>query len=245
MNQIPGDKIYRKGIVHSVALTVTLLFIYLWANKQHRTLFIIFASYPPRFLFGEGRREHAARATRAGEGSQKCGCDWRFFPVAVRNRRRKTKGVEVALLNNFIYAGAHTLLLRGAALIQHILYQVSRGALGVGAFVVVYKVLRALFRQGGSQLNGLQAFVAGGAASFITLYYHPSTTNEILLYCLKLLLESVPQELTDKGLLKPPPYLYSLINLITIGLFFFYYETREKYLKPMATKGIKGLLGDN
>ena len=97
MNQIPGDKIYRKGIVHSVALTVTLLFIYLWANKQHRTLFIIFASYPPRFLFGEGRREHAARATRAGEGSQKCGCDWRSFPVAVRNRRRKTKGVEVAL----------------------------------------------------------------------------------------------------------------------------------------------------
>lgn len=101
------------------------------------------------------------------------------------------------------------------------------------------------FLRGGDKKDALSAFFAGGAASFVTLYYDPSTCAEIMLYSLKLLFESIPKEALDKGVIKPSPFLFSLINFIALGLLFAYYETRDVYLKPPVVRGLRRLLADN
>ena len=67
MNQIPEDKIYRKGIVHSVAITViTLLFIYLWGKQG--TLFLLFPRPTRRHVFCCYRRRRKRACSKSYKG---------------------------------------------------------------------------------------------------------------------------------------------------------------------------------
>eukprot|EP01087_Luapelamoeba_hula_P007251 TRINITY_DN1763_c0_g1_i2.p1 TRINITY_DN1763_c0_g1~~TRINITY_DN1763_c0_g1_i2.p1 ORF type:complete len:178 (+),score=41.41 TRINITY_DN1763_c0_g1_i2:62-595(+) len=147
--------------------------------------------------------------------------------------------------------GAKAQNLHGQAMLQYVARQVFNGAKGVGLFVFVYKLTRYLLRvvrQGyypkGRKADGLNAFLAGGAASLVTLQFDPSTTAEILLYLLKLIIEAGAKHAVEAKVVPASARLFALLNFLALGAFFLYYETHNQFIKASLAGATKRLLAD-